>query len=254
MTTREQLLIDTLARQVASVPASVHRCSALWLELISGRLEIVQASAQQGRSVLILRQRAEHARPLGARPQQVLERTLLGERRKVIAFDMNVSVSMLALSLKTSLSSLGLGCKPALVPSSLVMLIHGARGASAPVGTFIGDCDHDGSRLTIITQVFDGSVLRGLSPSQRAVMCLVASGSSCADIAARRSRSRRTVINQVAAATRRLGISSRFDLLHCFATGTPPRRAVRESRALASARLSSISHKGVGHVPHSMCG
>jgi DNA-binding NarL/FixJ family response regulator len=220
MTTRERFLIDTLAHRLASLPASVDRCSALWLDLVSGKLEIVHASAQQGRCILLLAARPVPAPPLGARARVVLERMLLGERRKVIAYDMNVSVSMLALILKASLVSLGVGCKPALAPSALVMLIHGARGPVAPPGTFIGDCTHDGRHITLVTQVFDDSVLRGLSPSQRAVMSLVANGRSCTDIAARRNRSRRTVINQVAAASRRLGVSSRFDLLHYFATGS----------------------------------
>jgi DNA-binding CsgD family transcriptional regulator len=219
MTTRERFLIDTPTHHVASVPASVDRCSALWLDLVSGELEVVRACAQQGRCVLILGARSVPAPPLEPRAQDVLERTLLGERRKVIAYDMSVSVSLLALTLKASFGSLGLGCKPALAPAALVTLIHGARGTCAPVGTFIGDCDHEGRRLTFVTQVFDDSVLRGLSPSQRAIMSLVASGRSYTDIAARRNRSCRTVINQVAAASRRLGVSSRFDLLHYFATG-----------------------------------
>ena len=219
MTTREQPLMEMLGSHVESVPASVDRCSALWLGLVSGKLEVVEASAQNGRSVLILRERATPVPPLGARARDVLERTLLGERRKVVAYDMNVSVSMLALILKGAVMTLGLRCKPALVPAALVMLIHGARAAIAPLGTFIGDCDQEGHRVTFVTQVFDESVLRGLSPSQRAVMSLVASGRSCMDIAMRRNRSCRTVINQVAVASRRLGVSSRFDLLHYLATG-----------------------------------
>jgi DNA-binding NarL/FixJ family response regulator len=217
---REPFLIDTLAHGVTAVPASVERCSALWLDLVAGKLEIVQTCAQQGRCVLILGARSMPAHPLGARARDVLERTLVGERRKVIAHEMNVSVSLLALTLKASLASLGLGCKPALAPSALVMLIHGARGPFPPFGTFIGACNHGGRRITIITQVFDDSVLRGLSPSQRAVMSLVANGRSCTEIAARRNRSCRTIINQVAAASRRLGVSSRFDLLNYFATGS----------------------------------
>jgi DNA-binding NarL/FixJ family response regulator len=220
MTTRERLLIDTLALRVASVPASVDRCSALWLGLVSGKLEIAQACAREGRCVMIVGERSVPSPPLDARAREVLERMLLGERRKVIAYDLNVSVSLLALTLKASLVSLGLGCKPALAPSALVMLIHGARGPVASTGTFIGDCDYEGGRITLVTQVFDDSVLRGLSPSQRDVMSLVANGRSCTDIAARRQRSRRTVINQVATASRRLGVSSRFDLLHYYATGS----------------------------------
>jgi DNA-binding NarL/FixJ family response regulator len=250
MTPREQLLIDTLTRHVASAPATVDRCSALWFALASGNWEVVQVSVQQGRSVLVMSPRPEAARPLSASARKVLERSLLGERRKEIAYDLNVSVSMLALTLKASLKRLGLACKPAQVSSSLVMLIHGARGATSPAGTFIGDCDHEGRRLTIITHVLDDSILRGLSPSQRAVMSLVAMGFRCVEIASRRGRSCRTVINQVAAASRRLGVSGRFDLLRCFALGA----ARRPARPTAARRLASISHQGVGELPSSMCG
>lgn len=215
---REQHLLERLARRVESVPASVDRCSSLWLDLVSGGLEIVQASAEPRRSILILKARTQPGRPLGARAQGMLERTLLGDRRKVIAYETNVSPSTLAVILKESLASLGLRCRPSDVPSSLVMLAHAACGASEPVGTFIGQCENEGHRITVLTHLFDDSVLRGLSPSERAVMSLLASGRSCVDIAARRNRSCRTVINQIAAACRRLGVSGRLDLLHCFAT------------------------------------
>lgn len=253
MTPCDQVLIDTLARHVSCVPASVERCSALWFALASGSWEVVQTSARPGRSVLVLSPRAEPARPLSARAREVLERSLLGERRKVIAYDMRVSVSMLALTLKGTLRRLGITGKAAQVPASLVMLIHGARSAVAPAGTFIGDCDYDGRRLTMVTQVLGDSLLRGLSPSQRDVMRLVAIGCSAKEIAARRERSCRTVINQVAAASRRLGVSSRFDLLRCFATGTAPRPARRE-RSKAAPRLSLISREGVSRLPSSLCG
>jgi DNA-binding CsgD family transcriptional regulator len=248
---REQLFFDTLAQGVASVPASSERCAALWSGLTTGKMEVTEASAGEDRSVLIVRERSRPVRPLGARAIEVLERTFLGERRKVVAYDLEVSVSMLALTLKGSLSSVGLRCKPALVPSALVMLIHGARGR-APNGTFIVEHDQEGQRLTIVTHVPDGSVLRGLSPSERSIMTLLASGRSCIEIAQQRGRSRRTVINQVAAASRRLGVSGRFDLLHYFASGVALRRPSRVSRGREAASLIRApqrqTHKGPSRV------
>lgn len=254
MTNHEPLLVDALSRCVASAPASVERCTELWRELVSGRSEIVQASVAPARTVLILRTRAVPVRPLGERARDVLERTFLSERRKVTASDMNVSVSMLALVLKASLVSMGLDCKPSRVSACLVMLVHGARGANAPSGTFIGDCDHEGQRLTIVTHVFDDSILRGLSPSQRAVMLMVASGKSCAHIAARRNRSGRTVINQIASASRRLGISGRFELLRCFAIGAGPLRRSRASLRAATHPLVSITPEVEVVGAPAMCG
>jgi DNA-binding NarL/FixJ family response regulator len=217
MRTQELNLIDMLARRVESLPASIGRCSALWIDLVSGELEIAQASLQGQRSALILRARPEAAPPLGARAREVLERTLLGERRKVIAYETSISPSTLSLTLKESLASLGLRCRPSQVPSSLVILAHAACVASEPLGTFIGDEEHEGRRFTVVTHVFDDTVLRGLPPSERNVMCLLVRGRSNVDIAARRNSSYRTVANQIAAACFRLGVSGRFELLHRFA-------------------------------------
>jgi len=216
MPTQEQQL--TLARHVESSPASVDRCAALWLDLLSGEQAILRAFAREKQSVLILQTRVEPAAPLVRRAQEILKRTLLGDRRKVIAQETNVSPSTVAFVLKDSLACLGLHCRPSRVPSALVALAHAACGVSRPVGLFIGGCRQEGRRITVVTHVFDYSALRGLPPSERAVVGLLASGQSCVDIAARRNRSSRTVINQVAAAYRRLGVSSRLELLHRFAT------------------------------------
>ncbi|HET9955707.1 MAG TPA: LuxR C-terminal-related transcriptional regulator [Polyangiaceae bacterium] len=230
MTAQERQWIDTLtqrveaasrvetAQHVDSGPASVERCSALWIALVSGGLQIVQALAQEQQSVLILKARAVPVPPLGPRTHQILERTLLGESRKVIAYETNVSPSTVAFALKEALAGLGLRCRPSMVPSSLVILAHAACRGIPPTSSFISDGEHQDQHFTVFTHVFEDAVLRGLSPSERVVVRLLASGRSCGDIAARRNRSCRTVVNQVAAACRRLGVSGRLELLHRFAT------------------------------------
>lgn len=218
MTTEHLHHIDELAQRVESVPASAERCSALWRELVSRERRITRAFAREDRCALVLQAMAKPRPPLDARAREILEQTLLGNRRKVIAYEANVSPSTVALVLKESLTSIGLECRPSKVPSSLVMLVHAARGACAPIGMFIDDCEHEGRRFTVLSHVFDATVFQGLSPSQRAVMRLIASGRSSVDIAARRNRSYRTVVNQISAACLRLGVSGRLELLHRFAT------------------------------------
>jgi DNA-binding NarL/FixJ family response regulator len=220
MITHEQHVIGTLARSVESVPASVDRCSTLWSELMSGELAIADAFAAGQRSSLVLQVRAAPAPPLGARAREILEQTLLGGSGKVIAYEMNVSPSTVALALKDSLENLGLHCRPSRVPSSLVTLAHAACIASEPHGTFIGHAELGRRRITVVTHVFDDALLRKLPPSQRAVVSLLARGRSSVDIAARRNRSCRTVTNQIAAACRQLGVCGRLELLRLFATWT----------------------------------
>lgn len=218
MTTEHLHPIDGLAQRVESEPVSAPRCSALWRELMSRELRITRAIPREDRCALVLQASTKRNRPLDSRAREILERTLLGKRRKVIAYEANISPSTVALVLKESLASLGLHCAPSKVPSALVMLVHAARGVCEPLGMFIGDCEHEGQRFTVLTHVFDATVLQGLPPSQRAVVRLLASGRSGVDIAARRNRSYRTVVNQISAACLRLGVSGRLELLHRFAT------------------------------------
>lgn len=58
--------------------------------------------------------------------------------------------------------------------------------------------------------------LSQLSPAERAVLAYVIRGDSNAEIAAARRTSVRTVANQVAKLLRKLGASSRFDLIRWF--------------------------------------
>lgn len=218
MTTEHLHPIDGLAQRVESVPISALRCSALWRELMSRELRIARAIPREDRCALVLQPSTKRNPPLETRAQEILERTLLGDRRKVIAYESNISPSTVALVLKESLASLGLHCVPSKVPSALVMLVHAARGACEPLGMFVGECAHEGRHFTVLTHVLDANVLQGLPPSQRAVMRLLASGRSGVDIAARRNRSYRTVVNQISAACLRLGVSGRLELLHRFAT------------------------------------
>ena len=218
MTTEHLHLIDALAQRVESVPISAPRCSVLWRQLMSRELRITCAIPREDRCALVLQASTKRNPPLDSRAQVILERTLLGNRRKVIAYEADISPSTVALVLKDSLAGLGVHCLPSKVPSALVMLVHAARGDCEPLGMFVGDCEHEGQRFTVLTHVFDAIVLQGLPPSQRAVMRLVASGRSGVDIAARRKRSYRTVVNQISAACLRLGVSGRLELLHRFAT------------------------------------
>ena len=90
-------------------------------------------------------------------------------------------------------------------------------GVRAPPELQVRTIEIDGERFAIFewgTTVRDVSVL---SPAERGVLQLVVQRRTNAEIAAARRCSVHTIANQVASIRRKLGASSRFDLIRWFA-------------------------------------
>lgn len=204
-----------IPRGALATPA---QCQELWHALTEHRMTILSTSFSEERTCLVLRaNQALAAQPrLSARDLRVLEGMLLGVERKVISFDLGIATSTVAQILKQALVDMGLSCSPARVPPLLVMLVHAARGAiSARLS--IARFERDGQALVALSGEVGGDAWLALAPAERAVLRQRLFGKSHADIANLRRTSRRTIANQVAAATRRLGVSGRFDLLRFMA-------------------------------------
>src|SRR4051812_22557203 len=91
-----------------------------------------------------------------------------------------------------------------------------ASAAAVPDGLVAERFEANGVEFVVFTwEPREG--VAALSPSERAVCELIASGASNAEIARARKTSARTVANQLASAFRKLGVSSRFELIARFA-------------------------------------
>jgi len=148
---------------------------------------------------------------------QLFESVMLGTGRKALCFDRNLHSSTLALGLKQTLAGIGLNCSPARVPLVLALLAHAASG-SASRELRLARVALDGRRYVVLSAALHSKAWDRLSSAERAVLELRAIGKSHSDIAQQRKTSRRTVANQLAAATHRLGVSGRLDLLRMMAS------------------------------------
>jgi len=194
--------------------ASREDCEQIWQALVDHRSSIIGTALHGDCAYLILGGRPTVCAPppLSARNRQLLERVLLGVERKVLCFELGISPSTVAQVLKQGLADMGLTCSPARVPPLLAVLLHAARSATS-VPLSLAHFEHDGRSLLALSGELESDAWRALAPAVRAVLRERLVGKSHADIASARHTSPRTVANQMACATHRLGVSGRFDLL-----------------------------------------
>lgn len=142
---------------------------------------------------------------------------MLGTGRKTVCFDFNLHSSTLAQGLKQTLARIGLNCSPARVPLVVALLAHAATGCASRE-LWVGRFELEGRRYVVLSAHLYSKAWERLSSAERAVLELRAIGKSHSDIAEQRRTSPRTVANQLAAATHRLGVSGRLDLLRMMAS------------------------------------
>jgi DNA-binding NarL/FixJ family response regulator len=130
-------------------------------------------------------------RPLSPREQQVVALAACGHSNKVIAGQLDLTLSTVSVYLVKAARKLGV------------------RGRVALIRVYCMGAE-DGPCLPPV-----------LSRSENAVATLLLTGASNAQIAAARAKSARTVANQIASIFRKLGVRSRGELAARFASRLP---------------------------------
>lgn len=202
-----------------AAPLAIPDSRDLWQSLAERRLSTVMSFVHEEHAHLVLVETRLAAERSGATPRYwpLFESVLLGTGRKVLCFDRNLNSSTLAQGLRQILAGIGLNCSLARVPLVLVLLAHVAAGSSTQELRVARTELHNRNYLTLSARLYS-KAWDGLSASERKVLELRAMGNSYADIARERKTSCRTVANQVAAATHRLGVSGRLDLVRSMAS------------------------------------
>jgi DNA-binding NarL/FixJ family response regulator len=210
--------LRALAMEIRGEAATTDASSDVWSQLIRHQLKIVLPFTTDEREYLVMRERSDGPPPLGHRNLAILEMVLVGAGRKVVSYDLGLSISTIAQILKSALQEMGLNCSPARAPALLVKIVHAARSQASEASYSLARFESSGSRYLVMSDAVESPLLAGLAPAQREVLRQILCGSSYADIAAHRRTSYRTVANQVASACQRLGVSGRFNLLQRVAT------------------------------------
>lgn len=152
---------------------------------------------------------------LTAREQHMFRRTLLGHRQKLIAAETNVASSTVANCLRSAMMKLGFRSRLEAAPLAALTSSHEYRAPNADDGFGIFSV-HGGEFYFAKAGRPDWSRLPHLTQSEHEICAMIASGKSNLQISTARATTVGTVQNQVASLFRKLGVSSRFELLNAL--------------------------------------
>jgi DNA-binding CsgD family transcriptional regulator len=191
--------------------------AAAWDELVVGTAKIESWSHSDDAWSMVMVRQAIPPHPadaLRSRDVEILQQALLCGVRKLVAVEVGLSCSSIAVILQTCFQFMGLSCLPSRIPGLVVAAAH-ARHHEGPnfQSRLRGRTNWQFSRQTITVPRPDAELAAWLAPAEQAVISLLIEGLSYAEIARARQTSIRTVANQVASGFRRLGVSGRAELL-----------------------------------------
>ncbi len=180
----------------------------VWQELVTGKLQVVASGYENEQCVARLRRTA---RPVPLKPlrAKTLQRVLLGESPKVIAFERGVAVSSVTGACSDSLSATGAGRWTSRAPMWFAMAAHASAGFRVPDATQ----ESIGEAIALRMPRPDLSLRGRLTRAENSVARLYLEGDSHVSISRQCQSAPRTVANQLASVFRKLGISGRADLL-----------------------------------------
>lgn len=187
----------------------------MWFGLMAGIYKVEGWSHEPGTWSLTVGRHAAGGQPspltLRPRDRAIVERTLLCGVRKIVAAEVGLSCSSIAVIMQSCFQFMGLPCLPSRMPGLVVAAAHaharsGHRSLVTPQSTALASWSVRMPRP-------DLALAAWLAPAEHAVIGMLVEGQTYAEIALARETSVRTVANQVASGFRRLGVSGRAELL-----------------------------------------
>lgn len=204
-TARDALRAAVVAQdRSAALQRSVAR-QPLWPALLAGTWSLLDTFMAGGTRHVVAGRNPEGGGSLRAllpREREVVELALTGRSGKWIAFELELSESTVARTLRTALRRLGVADSSDLVglKTALFEPIGGVPGVELAMA-----------------QLTPAATSAGLSDAERAVVTGILGGKRIAAIAHERGTSPRTVSNQLASVYRKLGVSSRREVIALLA-------------------------------------
>lgn len=183
--------------------SSVARAQELWPALIAGRWSLLDTFTAAGTRYIVAHENpagCETLRALSPRERTALELALGGRAGKWIAFEMQLSESVVTRTLRSALRKIGVAD---------AAVLSGVRNAQFE--PFEGL--NAGVELAIARLMPAALVRASLSDAERAIVDGLLGGKRIAAIARERGTSPRTVAHQITSTYQKLGVSSRRELL-----------------------------------------
>lgn len=201
--TRDVLRRAVLAQDRGRPACSSGGTQSLWQPLLAGRWSLLDAFTAGRVRYAVACKNPDDLVTLCALPERecsVLELALAGRSGKWIAFELQLSESTVARTLRAALRRIGAADMTALIGMKNA-LFEPLEGLTAGVDLAI-------ARLAPVI-----ACAPVLSDAERAVVTGILGGKRIAAIARERGTSPRTVSNQIASVYKKLGVSSRREVL-----------------------------------------
>ena len=183
----------------------------LWGELSSNRVKVVKSSYLMGYSQTVLAKTPATLRtnPLSVR---ILERLLLGESAKCLAFELQVSASTIASHCGGMLAAMGCSRRLAKAPILLAQAVLAAHQLYDARAKMVRSADGQSDAWSVRVELPRRSLWPHLSEGEWHVALLMMQGMSHAEVATLRRTSQHTVANQIRSVFKKLGVSGRCEL------------------------------------------
>lgn len=189
----------------------------LWRALVAGQWTLIDRFESDGRHVVVARKNppgAQDPRGLSERERAVAHYLALGHANKQIAYTLGLAEGTVGAIVSRVARKVGARSRAALAARLFGPPSHPAAEA-APLRVA-----NEELHVVAWPQPAADAALAALSPTEREVALAAARGLGNDAIAAARGVSARTVVNQLASAYRKLGITSRVELARRL--GAPP--------------------------------
>jgi DNA-binding NarL/FixJ family response regulator len=196
-------------------PATPSELSQAWEDLVSGRARISGSYSSRSRHFieLVVPNAGVAKRIPSARELSLLTQSFEGLPRKVVADEINRSISSVSSTVCRLLSTFGLPCSCRYAPI-LPMIMYREQLLMRRASDTLRCPPRSASAARVISVVRPDLALRGqLTSAEHDVLQKLVDGMTYAEVASGRARAHRTICNQVANIYRKLGISGRGALL-----------------------------------------
>lgn len=228
-------LPDFMLRELAAAAVAdgvFTQVSEVWEALVQGLYRVKDTFTSESGCYLVLSTAAPPVAPLRPVERRILERILRGDCQKHVAIDCELSTSTIATMAKHALGVLGVSSQPSRAPLAMVLLAQAERADREPaVEAKKATFRHLERRLVVVEMRRpDRSLASVLPPAEVAVVRARIEGCPHKVIADARHTSQRTIANQLASASRRLGASGRLETINRLLS----RKGEHQPSALAS--------------------
>lgn len=233
----DEWLSRTRAIQLDELSSQSGALRSVWEALASGQWVAGDTFSTDTRLYLVLRRRSVRLRAPSAIDLEMLRRTLLGERQKVVAMDSRKSHSSVTGRLGSCMSAMGFEPHASRAPALLIASAAAAAGQTRLGNARTTQIEQGGTHYWIVSVPrLEDAVAHAVTRTELKIVKLVVEGLTHQQMALEHGSSPRTVANHISSVFHRIGVSGRSELLVYLVQNFPG--AARHVPAQGSEKLA----------------